>query len=375
MKGHIRERSPGHWAIVIDVRDPQTGKRKRRWHSFKGTKREAQVECARLISEQQGGGAVDPSRITVAEFLDRFESDWVAIHVSPASAGRYHGALGHVRRHLGEVQLQKLRPADVASFYATLSRSDLEPNSVRLIHCLLHRALAQAKIWGVMRDNVTEAVKPPKAPDRETEMLQPDQARELLERLRGRPLYLIASLALHTGMRRNEMLALRWKDVDLDAGRLTVEQSLEQTPALGIRTKAPKTKKGRRTISLPAATVVELRNHWRAQQEQRLAMGAGRAPEDGFVLAAYDGQPQSPTAVSQAWLLAMKAISMKGVTLHSLRHTHASMLIASGVDILTISRRLGHSSPTITLGVYGHLIHGSDDKAAEIIGAAFGARS
>jgi Arm DNA-binding domain len=86
MKGHIRERSPGHWAIVIDVRDPQTGKRKRRWHSFKGTKREAQVRCAQLIAEAQGGAAVNPSRIAVNQFLDRFERDWVALHVSAASA-------------------------------------------------------------------------------------------------------------------------------------------------------------------------------------------------------------------------------------------------------------------------------------------------
>src|SRR5262249_23919827 len=152
-----------------------------------------------------------------------------------------------------------------------------------------------------VRDNVADSVKPPKASTRETEMLQPEQARELLERLRGRPLYLLASIALATGMRRNEMLALRWKDVDLDAGRLTVEQSLKQTSAHGIRIKAPKTSKGRRTISLPAATVTELRSHWRAQQEQRLAMGAGRAPADSPVLATYDGELRSPNAVSKAW--------------------------------------------------------------------------
>jgi integrase len=374
MKGHIRERSPGHWAIVIDTHDAQ-GQRKRRWHSFQGTKREAQVECARLISEMQGGGAVDPSRITVSEFLDRFERDWVAVHVSAHSAGRYQGALGHVRRHLGDAQLQKIRPADVAGLCATLSRSGLAPRTIRLIHTVLHRALGQAKTWGLIRDNVTESVKPPPTPDQETPMLQPEQARELLERLRGHPLYLLASLALATGMRRNEMLALRWRDVDLDAGRLTIEQSLEQTRAHGIRIKAPKTRKGRRTISLPASTVTELRAHWRAQQEQRLALGIGRAPADSPVLAAYDGRPQSPNAVTKAWPVAMAAIGMSGVTLHSLRHTHASMLIASCMDILTVSRRLGHSSPTITLGVYGHLVSGTDDRAADIMEKALGSNS
>jgi integrase len=373
VKGHIRERSPRHWAIVLDSQDA-TGARKRRWHSFQGTKRQAQVECARLISEAQGGGAVDPSRITVSEFLDRFERDWVAVHVSAHSAGRYAGALRHAQRHLGNVQLQKLRPADIAGLYASLSRAGLAARTIRLIHVVLHRALGQAVTWGVIRDNPADNAKAPKAPDQETEMLQPDRARELLDRLRGRPLYMLASLALATGMRRNEMLALRWQDVDLDAGRLTIEQSLEQTRAHGIRAKAPKTRKGRRTISLPATTVAELRAHWRAQQEERLALGIGRAPAECPVLAAFDGKPQSPNAVSKAWPVAMAAIGMKGVTLHSLRHTHGSMLIASGVDILTISRRLGHSSPTITLGVYGHLVHGTDDRAAQIMDAALGSK-
>ena len=203
-------------------------------------------------------------------------------------------------------------------------------------------------------------------------MLQPDQAAALLERLRGKPLYLLASLALGTGMRRNEMLGLRWQDVDLDAGRLTIEQALEQTATHGIRTKAPKTRHGRRTISLPAHLVAELRQHWREQQEQRLGMGLGKAPEASPVFATVDGGHLSPNAITKAWPVAMAAIGMPAITLHSLRHTHASMLIASGLDILTISRRLGHSSPTITLSVYGHLIHGTDDRAAQVIDAAFG---
>jgi integrase len=270
--------------------------------------------------------------------------------------------------------LQKLRPADLAAFYATLAREGLAPRTIKLIHATVHRALGQAKAWGVIRDNPAEIAKPPKAPDQETQMLQPDQAAALLERLRGQPLYLIASLALGTGMRRNEMLGLRWGDVDLDAGRLTIEQALEQTAAYGIRAKGPKTKHGRRTISLPAHLVTELRTHWREQQERRLGMGLGKAPKTGPIFATADGKHLSPNAITKAWPVATAAIGMPAMTLHSLRHTHASILIASGVDILTISRRLGHSSPTITLSVYGHLIHGTDDRAAQVMDAAFGSK-
>jgi integrase len=118
--------------------------------------------------------------------------------------------------------------------------------------------------------------------------------------------------------------------------------------------------------------VAELRQRWREQQEQRLGIGLGKAPDSAPVFATADGRHLSPSALSKNWPRVMAAIGMSGVTLHSLRHTHASMLIASGMDILTVSRRLGHSSPTITLSVYGHLIHGTDDRAAQIMEAAFG---
>src|SRR5215471_15239802 len=117
MKGHIRQRGR-NWAIVLDARDPVTGQRKRRWHAFAGTKRQAQIECARLISEIQNGSAIEPLKITTAEFLTRFERDWLAVHVTARSSERYRYALKHVRRHLGERPLQKLQPADLAAFYA-----------------------------------------------------------------------------------------------------------------------------------------------------------------------------------------------------------------------------------------------------------------
>jgi integrase len=372
MKGHIRERSPGRWAIVIDIRDAQTGKRRRRWHSFAGTKRQAQVECARLIAEAQHGGSVEPSKITVAEYLDRFERDWIATHVTARSGIGYRGALMHVRKCLGERKLQKLAPADLLALYASLHRDGLAPRSIKLIHVVLHRALAQAKLLGMIRDNPAEIAKPPKVKPTETEMLQPKEAAHLLERLGGKPLYLFASLALATGARRNELLALTWGDLDLDKAQLTIARALEQLKADDIRIKSPKTTFSKRTISLPSHTVTELRRHWRETQECRLKLGLGRASDDAPVFAKHDGKHMSPDAVTQAWIRQMDALGMPHVTLHSLRHTHASMLIKGGVDVITVSRRLGHASPTITLNVYGHLVTGGDDRAVEIVSAAFG---
>jgi integrase len=374
MKGHIRERSPGRWAIVIEAKD-STGKRKRRWHSFKGihTKREAQIERAKLITEAQNGNTVDPSRISVAEFLDRFERDWIALHTTARTSERYIDSLNHVRKAFGEVKLQAIKAAHLAALYADLGRSGLATATIRHVHVVAHRAFKEAKAWGLLRDNPADMVKPPKMRAAEVKILQAAEAKELLGKLRCGPLYMLASLALGTGARRGELLALRWRDIDFDSRRLTIEQALEQTAEHGIRTKEPKTKHGRRTISLPAHIVAELRAHHAAQAEQRLALGMGRAPEDATVLAGVDGKPLSPDTVSKQWERTMDALGRPEITLHSLRHTHASMLIASGMDILTISRRLGHANPTVTLNVYGHLIAGSDDKAAQIMEAAFGA--
>ena len=209
---------------------------------------------------------------------------------------------------------------------------------------------------------------PPRVEPTEIEILREDDVKELLEKLRGRSLYIVAVLGLATGMRRGEMLALRWQDIDGD--KVRIERSLEQTKAGGLRFKSPKTKTSRRTISIPRAVVAELCLHRKAQQERWLALGLGKVRDDALVFATWEGKPRTPNALSKDWSETMPKLGMK-ITLHALRHTHASQLIAAGMDIVTISRRLGHASPTITLGIYGHLFSNTDDRAAAIMQAAF----
>ena len=165
----------------------------------------------------------------------------------------------------------------------------------------------------------------------------------------------IIALALATGARRSELLALRIKDFNPEARTIRIERSLEQTKA-GLRFKPPKTRNGKRTVSIPPFMVAELRAHLLKLQKRRLALGLGRATGDDLLFPRWDGKVRSPHWLTQKFALAMAALNIKGVTFHSLRHTHASQLIASGMDPVTISRRLGHGSPTITLTVYGHLI-------------------
>jgi integrase len=223
---------------------------------------------------------------------------------------------------------------------------------------------------GLVEQNVATLVSPPRVASTEIELLTPAEVQIVLGKLEGRSIYPILVTALATGMRRGELLALRWQNVDLDGAVLRVEQSLEQTKA-GLRFKSPKTKHGRRSITLPASAVTVLRDHWKAQKEQRLKLGMGKAPTDSLVFATWEGKPRSPNSLTKEWWEAVRSAGMPPVTLHSLRHTHASHLIASGLDVLAISRRLGHGSPTITLGVYGHLFPNTDDRAASAIEAMF----
>jgi integrase len=168
-------------------------------------------------------------------------------------------------------------------------------------------------------------------------------------------------------MRRGELLALQWGDIDLDRGTLRIERSVEETRAGGLRLKAPKTKRGRRGITLPAEAVAVLRAHKVNLLQLRLVLGLGNIAAETLVFGGAEGKLLSPNNVTRAWHRACRANGLPAVSFQSLRQAHASALIRSHVDVLTVSRRLGHSKPHVTLDVYGHLIEGADAAAAKAI--------
>ena len=378
MSGHIRRRGERSWELKFDLgRDPVTGKRRIRYVSgFKGTKRQAEIELARLVAENAAGEGVDPSKATVAEFAERWDRDWASLSVSPKTLERYRQIIRlNVVPHVGSMPIQKLRPVHLVELYAQLLRSGgregrpLAAASVSYVHRVLHRMLGHAATWGVVTTNVASVVSAPSAPESEIAILTEDQMGATLRNLEGRTLRPIVSFLLGTGARRGEALALRWKDIDLDKSIVRIERSVEQTKG-GLRIKAPKTKHGRRNVTISPWLVAELRAHRTRQQERRLSLGQGKAPDDALIFARWDGKLRSPHWLSQKFAQAMAALQID-CTLHGLRHTHVSQLIAAGLDVLTISRRIGHASPAITLDVYGHMFRNTDTRAAEIMQAAF----
>jgi integrase len=367
VRGNITRRGKASWRLKFDAgRDPATGKRLIKFITLRGTRRQAEEEAARIMAAVATGEHVDASRETVAQFVERWLRDWADNNVSHKTWTRYAQLL---RKHLcgkfGSLPIQKLQPAHLQALYAAMAKDGLAPRTRLSLHRVTSTMLKHAAQWGIVTRNIASATSAPRVKTEEIEVLSPAAIAAVLETLRGKPSYPIVALALGTGLRRGELLALRWQDVDLDAGTLRVEQALEQTQRGGLVFKAPKTRHGRRTVTLAPSTIAVLREHWKAQQEQRLALGLGKAPVDTLVFTSWDGSPYLPATLTLQWRRAMQMAGLQA-TLHSLRHTHASTLIAAGLDVLTISRRLGHGSPAITLNVYGHLFK-PDDRAAAIM--------
>lgn len=371
----ITRRGKRSWRIKFELgTDHLTGQRQTHYRTVRGTRKQAEIEAAKIVADISKGQYVEGSKETVAQFAERWLRDWAINNTSNRTYALYEQILrSHISSRIGSTPIQKLNAATLQSVYAELMRSGLQALTVLHVHRVVHRMLRHAAQWGTVHSNVASLVDAPTVQATEIAILTPQQVQSVLAGLRGKPIYTVATVALGTGMRRGELLALRWQDVDLEAGVIRVERSLEQTTRAGLVFKAPKTRAGRRSITLPPTTLAELKAHWRLALEQRMALGAGRPPEDALVFGNWDGSPRSPNALTKEWSVAMAKAGLFA-TLHSLRHTHASTLIAAGLDVLTISRRLGHGSPAITLTVYGHLFK-TDDRAAAMMEAALAGRT
>ena len=374
MKGHLRERSPGHWAIVLEVRDPQTGQRKRKWHSFKGTKRGAQVECARLISEMQKGAYLEPSKTTLAEYLDKWLTH-IQPRVSPRTMERYRElATKNIVPALGGVKLTKLQPIQISSAYAQAlaagrrdGKGGLSPRTVVHCHRLLRQALEQAVKWQILARNPAAAADPPKYERPQLATYDIEQMAHLLNAVRGSRMFIPVMLAGLCGLRRGEIAALRWRHVDLNVSQLSIVQSAEETKA-GVRYKPPKSGKGR-TVAMSGTVATELRAHRLAQAEELLSVGV-RLSDDTLVVAQADGSPLLPSSITREWWALLSKTGLPRIRFHDLRHAHATHLLASGVHPKIASERLGHSKVGITLDLYSHVLPGMQEEAASRVDAA-----
>ena len=374
MRGSIVRRGKS-WAIILDERDMTSGRRRRRWHSFRGTRRGAEAECARLISERQNGTAVEPNRITLVQFLDQ----WLK-YIEPQVAPRTHERYGEIVRTylvpaLGTILLTKLQPMTISAAFAGMlsggrrkGSGGLSPRSVHHCHRILSQALQQAVRWRMLSRNPCNDVDPPRVERRALNVWDVATMAEALECARSLRIFMPMLLAGMLGLRRGEIAALRWRHVDLDRAHVAIVESFEQTRT-GMRLKAPKSGRGCK-VALPIKVVAELRA-WRTKQAQELLRLGIRLDGESFVCAGEDGQPIQPQSLTHAWHRFLARTRLPRLRFHDLRHSHATHMLASGVHPKIASERLGHATVGLTLDTYSHVIPGMQEDAVARIDAAF----
>jgi integrase len=383
MQGHIhkRVRTDRHgketvrWYVVLDLGFGEDGRRRQKWHGGFRTRREAEAARARLVTDVNTGSYVIPGRTTLAEWI---RDGWLPMtepRIKPTTFHSYRQNLElHVIPVLGQKRLQQLTPPMLTGLYGRLAqaskeRKALSAKTISYIHSTLHKVLSDAVDSGLLVKNVAAAAKPPRPNRRSTGGIQawePDELARFLQAVRGTRLEAIWRLSAMTGMRRGEVLGLRWCDLDLDRARLSVRQALV---AVGYEVvhSTPKSHSAR-VIDLDAETVNQLRAHRRHQDEERVEWGADYQDQD-LVVAKENGEPIHPHTFSRAFERLIEKAGLRKIRLHDLRHTHATLGLKAGVPVKVISERLGHESPAFTLKQYAHVIPGMQAEAAAQVAA------
>ncbi len=380
MKGHLkRGRVEGTWYLRVELARGANGARRQRREVVRGTKAEAERRLRDLLQEVETGGYADGSRMTVGQL----GSKWLeaARHrVGAKTFQRYESIVKlYITPALGSLRAEGMRPANVEAALAgwisggrnDRERGQLAPRTVKHIVDTLRTICRWGVRMSILRRNPVDAVEPPKVERGEMRALDPSGVGELLSAARGSDLEQPIAVAVGTGLRRGELLGLRWGDVDLDAARLTVRRSVETVDGV-TRTKPPKTARSARSIALPPFVVDVLRRRHAEQLERRLLLGLGRNDGDGWVFTRADETPWEPGAFSLAFARLVKRAKLRHIRFHDLRHSFGTLAIESGVDLKTVSAALGHSTIAMTANTYVHAIEALHRDAATRIDTLLG---
>lgn len=342
------------------------------------TKKSAWEQFRAIMSETETGGFTEPNKITVAEHLQKWLVT-IAPDLGSTTVERYGQVCNmHIIPALGEVRLQKLQPMLIQEFINKCRKDGrlngeggLSARTTLHFYRIFKLALKQAVGWQLIKSNPMDGVAAPSPDEAEIEVLDKAEAAQLLLAAQGRPIYSMVLLALTTGMRRGELLALRWSDIDFENNHLDVNQALIDTKDKGLEFKAPKSKAGKRRISLPAITIDELIRHRNRQAEQFLKLGHRPGNDDlVFLTIRNDGTlgPRTPRALTKAFSSFIKSVDVPQITLHGLRHSHITHLLMDKEPINVVSKRAGHSTVSITLDVYGHVLEENQKELADAYG-------
>ncbi len=384
MRGYFRKRNyiddktgearkTSTWVVAYDLpREPGEPRRQAFKSGFR-TRRDAEAWFTQKAEELRQGIAPPDERMTVEQYLKQ----WLESISDSVSASALHAYRNHVELHiipaLGKVRLTELRAQHIERAKAQWRSSDLKRRkgkvgklSARTTHhifCTLRDALNRAKRQRMIAINPCDLVDPPKVERKEMKHLNAQDSVALLRALGDSDIGAAITVSLGAGVRRGELLALRWGDIDLDAGVLSVQNALERDGGI-TRLKPPKTESSRRTIILPRFVVDRLRRH-RIEQTQRFPANVAILQTPETLVFERNGKSWVPNTFTTAFMRALREAGVKRVRLHDLRHSYASLLLESGVDLKTVSMALGHSSVATTANIYAHVTHSLKRDAAD----------
>ncbi len=368
MAGHVKQVSRGRFRVVVEAgKDPATGKRKRIVRYVKGRKGEAEEVLAQLMTELAKGTYIEPAKMTVAEYLDHWLKTAAKMAVRPITFESYESQIrNHIKPLLGAIQLSQLTPMHIQNFFAQQLENNLSLRSIQYQHAILRKALNDAVYTQQLTKNVAALVTPPKQKMNETHVkderaraLTPEETDRLLDAAKGRRHYHLIQIAIKTGLRRGELLGLRWEDVDLENQYLSVRQTLEKVEGI-LGFQAPKTEKSMRTIPFVESCIPIFEEIKKVQAKDRLYCKEKkkRYHDLGLVFCQRNGTMQDPGNVTKQVGKLLDKAGIKNATLHSLRHTFASNLIARGVPLEQVQVLLGHDSISTTANIYAHILPG-----------------
>ena len=378
MAGSMRQRGDDSWQLRVHAgRDPGTGRKRYVERTFRGNKRNASKALAAMVAEVDQRSVGSLGKGTVAALC----REWLA-HATPSFSPK---TVETTRMYiedpiipvLGSTQVAKLTPSDLDRFYRQLlevgrSRGPYAPATIRRVHGIIRRALTQGVRWGWITHNPAIDASPPRVPLKELKPPDPDQVVRVfhLAEESDPELATFIMLAASSGARRGELLALRWSDIDLDRGRLSIERGIVRVGD-DIIEQGTKTHQSRR-ISLDAGTVAALRAHEVLMIERAQAASSVITSQSFVFSHSVDcSSPWHPDSTSRAFRRICQQAGVQDVRLHDLRHYVATRLLAAGVDVRTVAGRLGHRNPSTTLNVYSHFVPETDQEAAETLGRIF----
>lgn len=362
-EGTIYRRKDGRWVAIVTL---DAGRRKCFYGATQRIVRDKLSAARRAIDD---GLPVASDRQKVGKYLDRWLVEIARPSVRPSTYVRYQQLAAHVIRGVGHLPLVKLSPLDLQGLYAQLGQQ-LAPRTVGHCHRVLHKALADAFRFGLVHRNVCDVVRPPKVARAEMHVLDGDQARALLVAAAGDPLEALYVLALHAGLRSGELLALKWADVDLDAGRLSVKRTVRHMIGLGAVEGEPKSARSRRNVLLTPLTIAALRRHRTRQAAQRLR--ASYWDDLDLIFTNEVGRHvQANNMRLRSFLPLLNRAGVPAIRFHDLRHSCATLLLLSGVHAKVVSEILGHSNIGLTLETYSHVLPSMQADAVAKMEALF----